>query len=186
MRRWPVCLLAMFAACRQGPAALPDAGPPEVAVECERLIPASVRQAQLAEWSPAPLTRPAVSASTACLFAHGEARLTVLIDCHREATAGELHRARDLLLSRDGVELPHLGRLAVRAVTTGELEQLTAWDSDTPCVVTSTWLGEGHERTTDFVRAVLEALNATTLDGGATPAGEQSPPAAVEGVADGG
>lgn len=173
---WVMAMLFAMGCSRSG---APDAGNPQLAVlhradRCAERIPADVRAALLSGWeehAPQQLGSAWVDDPLVCAFAQptSGARLTLTFDCRHRAKDREVEAVRERILEEQGTELTGIGRAALRAKPTGELEQLTAWDDDSPCTLTVTWAGEGREQAVALLRPLL------TPDTAAPPAQPSAP-----------
>lgn len=159
---WLMAALCMVG-CSRG--AAPDAGSPELAAlqrdeRCAERIPASLRQSVLAgfeERTPRQLGAEWVGDPLVCTFAHptNHAKLTVTADCRTPAKEREIEAVREHVLEQEGTEVTGVGRAAVRMKPGKALEQLTAWDDDTPCTFTVTWHGEGRDQALEVLRRLV-------------------------------
>lgn len=178
---WWMCVLCL-AACSEGTG--PDAGSSELAAmqrdeRCAERLPASLRSALLAgfeERAPRQLGSHWVGDPLVCTFANPttHARLTVTADCRTRSRPRELAAVRERVLEEEGTEVPDLGRAAVRARPEAQLEQLTAWDDDSPCTFTVTWFGEGREQALELLRRLIHPDPAPSPETDAADAGEAS------------
>lgn len=133
-------------------------------LSCELLVPAAVRETFLKDWSEEPVPEAAgiPNAPRRCHFVKGTppSRVKLAFDCRRRATDAELERMKQVLLTDQALEVPGLGRAAVKHTSRPGLVQLTTWDADSPCYLLVTWLGEGNEQVSEVARALLDGLDA--------------------------
>jgi hypothetical protein len=172
-------LCLTLGACRARPAASPeDAGVPAAPVArvgptCEALLPVDVRELALpgaslredrtcATCGPLCTLRSAAEPDTTVSFAY---------NCEPRDSAVDVREMLAPTLKAGGVEVPALGRAAVRRSPVPGLLQVMAWDDDTPCALVVTWLGKGNERAVDLMRTALQAVTPQSL---APPAVEDS------------
>lgn len=128
---------------------------------CAERFPQELRTQLLDGWKELPSPRLAAPEGLIlCTFRKDSAHLTLAFDCRHASSDRQLERMKEALLEQGGTDLPGLGRAAVRAASRPDAEQLTAWDDDSPCNLTTTWLGEGHEGTVELTRRLLQPVSA--------------------------
>lgn len=131
-------------------------------LSCELLVPPGTREAFLKDWAeePPPAVADIPNAPRRCHFVKGTPanQVKLAFDCRRRVTDTELARMKRVLLTEQAIEVPALGRGAVKLTPRPGLVQLTTWDADSPCYVLLTWMGEGNELISDLARALLDGL----------------------------
>ncbi|GHG68925.1 hypothetical protein GCM10012319_12600 [Comamonas sp. KCTC 72670] len=168
--------------CRSRPADPPaeDAGspPPPVArtalPDCDALLPTDDRELMLPGFT---LTqeRSCPTCAPLCAFrSESEPGVAVSItwDCNTRYSKADVHALMAPTLEAGGVEVPALGRGAVRRTPAQGMSQVLAWDDDTDCAVVVTWLGGETERAVDVARSALIATTPAILDAGTAPGDE--------------
>ncbi|AKQ68741.1 putative lipoprotein [Myxococcus hansupus] len=162
--------------CRSRPADPPaeDAGnlPPPVTrtalPDCDVLLPADDRELMLPGFTMTQ-ERSCPTCGPLCAFrSESEPGVAVSItwDCNTRHPQADLHGLMAPSLQAGGVEVPALGRAAVRRTPAQGMSQVLAWDDDTDCAVVVTWLGGETERAVDVARSALIATTPAVLDAG--------------------
>ncbi|MDC0713874.1 hypothetical protein POL68_35745 [Stigmatella sp. ncwal1] len=170
---WGVGLVTVLTlgACRErAPSAVEDAGPraPSVAWQgpaCERVMPADLLELALPGFT-GKEERACPTCGPLCTFrSAAEPGITVSLtyDCQPRAPQTEVRELLAPTLNAGGVEVPALGRAAARRGPVPGMLQVVAWDDDTPCVLTVTWLGAGSERAVEVLRTALRATQPALL-----------------------
>jgi len=162
--------------CRSRPVDPPaqDAGGPAAPIErsafpdCEVLLPPDERETMLPGFT-LKQEHPCPTCGPLCTFrSEAEPDVTVSIawDCGARQTKADVHELLAPTLQAGGVEVPALGRAAVRRTPAQAMSQVLAWDDDTDCAVVVTWLGGETERAVEVARAALIATTPAALDAG--------------------
>ncbi|WP_141617742.1 hypothetical protein [Myxococcus sp. AB036A] len=165
-----------LAACRSRPSDTPavDAGTPAPPAEraalpdCEVLLPADDRELMLPGFT-MKQERACPTCGPLCSFrSDAEPGLAVSItwDCNARYAQSDIHELMAPTLQAGGVEVPALGRAAVRRAPAQGMSQVLAWDDDTDCAVVVTWLGGETERAVEVARSALTATRPAVLDAG--------------------
>nr|WP_237079224.1 hypothetical protein [Myxococcus xanthus] len=165
-----------LAACRSRPSDTPavDAGTPAPPAEraalpdCEVLLSADDRELMLPGFT-MKQERACPTCGPLCSFrSDAEPGLAVSItwDCNARYAHSDIHELMAPTLQAGGVEVPALGRGAVRRAPAQGMSQVLAWDDDTDCAVVVTWLGGETERAVEVARSALIATRPAVLDAG--------------------
>ncbi|SDD30021.1 hypothetical protein [Myxococcus virescens] len=165
-----------LAACRSRPSDTPvvDAGTPAPPAEraalpdCEVLLSADDRELMLPGFT-MKQERACPTCGPLCSFrSDAEPGLAVSItwDCNARYAQSDIHELMAPTLQAGGVEVPALGRAAVRRAPAQGMSQVLAWDDDTDCAVVVTWLGGETERAVEVARSALIATRPAVLDAG--------------------
>ncbi|MFP2960185.1 hypothetical protein ACLEPN_20755 [Myxococcus sp. 1LA] len=174
-----------LAACRSRPADPPsvDAGPPAPVIEraavpdCEVLLSPDDRELMLPGFT-MKQERACLTCGPLCSFrsdAEPDVSVSITWDCSTRYAQSDIHSLMAPTLQAGGVEVPALGRAAVRRAPAQGMSQVLAWDDDTDCALVVTWLGGETERAVEVARSALIATTPAALDAGT--AGEQAPDA---------
>jgi hypothetical protein len=170
-------------ACRErAPSTPEDAGPRAPAVAwtgpgCDTLLPADLLELALPGFT-AQEQRACPTCGPLCTYrAAAEPGVTVSLtyDCQPRDSHTEVRELLAPTLKAGGVEVPALGRAAVRRAPVPGMLQVVAWDDDTPCVLAVTWLGAGSERAVEVLRTALRATTPGLLQPDAGPSEAPAP-----------
>lgn len=176
--RAALVLALTLGACRSRPAdsASTDAGgiTPRASTSgmvlpgCDVLLPTTEYELTLPGFT-AREERSCPTCAPLCAFrseSEKDVSVSVTWDCNPRYAQADLHALLPPSLQAGGVEIPALGRAAVRRAPAQGMVQVMTWDDDTPCAVVVTWLGGDPERAVDVARS---ALGTTTPAALATP-----------------
>ncbi|AEI62335.1 putative lipoprotein [Corallococcus macrosporus] len=165
-----------LAACRSRPADPPaaDAGGAATPIEraavpdCEVLLSENDRELMLPGFT-MKQERACPTCGPLCSFrsdADPDIAVSIAWDCNARHAQADVHALMAPTLQAGGVEVPALGRAAVRRAPAQGMSQVLAWDDDTPCALVITWLGGETERAVEVARAALIATTPAVLDAG--------------------
>ena len=135
---------------------------------CDVLLPTDVRELMLPAFTMKE-ERACPTCAPLCGFrseTEKDTTVSVTWDCNPRYAQADVHALLAPTLQAGGVEVPALGRAAVRRAPAQGMLQVMAWDDDTSCALVVTWLGGDADRALDVARSALVATTPAAL---ATP-----------------
>lgn len=164
-RRW-WCAAALLIACKGSGGSALDTEPlaPHL-LSCEALLPPETREAILPGCT-VTTERLCPTCGPLCILRSQTAadiQVSVAYDCQARYSTEDLSPLLESTLRRGGFEVPALGRAAAQHAPAPGMQQIVAWDSDTPCALIVTWLGGESERVVEATRGALSAASQSNV-----------------------
>ncbi|XSE92865.1 hypothetical protein VZL07_20795 [Pseudomyxococcus flavus] len=162
-------------------AALPD---------CEVLLPPDDRELMLPGFTlKQEQERTCPTCGPLCTFrseSEPDVSVSIAWDCNARYAQADVHALLAPTLQAGGVEVPALGRAAVRRTPAQGMSQVLTWDDDTDCALVVTWLGGEMERAVEVARSALMSTTPAALDAGAAHGPDAGEPDAQSPAGDAG
>ncbi|NMO17544.1 hypothetical protein HPC49_09940 [Pyxidicoccus fallax] len=132
---------------------------------CDVLMPADMRELTLPGFSIREERACPTCGPLCALRSETEKDVTVSVtwDCNSRYSRTDVRALLAPSLRAGGLEVPALGRAAVRRAPAQGMLQVMTWDDDTPCALIVTWLGGDPERALDVARSALSTTTPAAL-----------------------